>query len=628
MGYLIRVVLCVHVLLLFHFFACLSSHSCNPEDRTALLHFKTQLITDVTIYDKNEAYGGICPHVYPKMRTWDDNGTDCCSWMGVTCDSVSGHVIGLDLSCSGLVGKVHPNSTLFHLTHLHTLSFAYNMLLGSNQLPSQFGGFVSLTHLNLSACGFKGDFPSQISHLSKLQSLDLSYNYGLKWKDTTLKILLQNATALLEIVLDYTDMSSIGPTPSPLSLIANMSSLVTTLSLGNTGLRGHLTSHILCLPNLQELNLYGNENIQVYVPNLNCSSSLLSVLDLSFCQFTGSQIPSSFSNLTHLTSLGLSSSELNGSIPTLLSNLQHLTHLDLSDNKFSGQFPNVLAQLTNLQALTLWGNRLGGKLLLSSLANLTQLSLLDCSRNKFQGPLPNKITGFSNLTELDLSANLLNETIPSWCFSLPFLTSLDLSNNQFTGNISAISSHSLQVLHLCGNQLQGDIPESMFNLVNLTELCLSSGNWSGFLHFPQNLEAFSYKLTKLASLQLHQIDLTKFSKISWKFPKLKELELSENKLQGEVPHWIQDIDSLELLKLRYNQLSSIGQFTWYQLKYLDLSFNLVTDDNISFFCNATSLEIVNLSHNKFRGTISHCLANLSKLFVLDLQMNNLHGTLP
>ncbi|MED6174392.1 hypothetical protein PIB30_068601 [Stylosanthes scabra] len=283
---------------------------------------------------------------------------------------------------------------------------------------------------------------------------------------------------------------------SPLSLIANMSSsLVTTLSLPNTGLKGDLTSHILYLPNLHELNLRGNENIQVYVPKLNGSTSLLSVLDLSACQFTGSQIPSSFSNLTHLISLYLSSSELNGSIPSFLSNLQHLTYLDLSYNKFSGQFPKVLSQLTKLQALSLRDNNLGGKLLLSSLANLTRISRLDCSHNKFEGTLPNKIVGFSSLSELLLSDNLLNGTIPAWCFSLPVLTTLDLSNNQFTGHMSAISSHSLQNLYLCGNKLQGNVPDSVYNLVNLTYLCLS-GNWSGSLHFPlfsklQNLEVLS-----------------------------------------------------------------------------------------------------------------------------------------
>ncbi|XLU63084.1 hypothetical protein S245_022293 [Arachis hypogaea] len=183
--------------------------SCHSYESSALLQFKTQLITNTTFYE-NTYYEYVCPNLYPKMRTWD-NGTDCCSWMGVTCHSVSGHVIGLDLSCSGLV-----------------------------------------------------------------------------------------------------DMSSISATASPLSLIANMSSsLVTALSLANTGIRGHVTSHILCLPNLQKLYLGGNEDIQIYLPKLNCSTSLLSVLDLSLCQFPGSQIPSSFSNLTHLTSLYLSASELN-----------------------------------------------------------------------------------------------------------------------------------------------------------------------------------------------------------------------------------------------------------------------------------------------------------------------------
>nr|XP_025608426.1 receptor-like protein 9DC3 [Arachis hypogaea] len=637
----VRVVVCVHIFMLFHF-ACLSSHSCHPEESSALFHFKIQLITNTTFF-----YGWYeheCPNAYPKMSTWD-NGTDCCSWMGITCDSLSGHVIGLDLSCSALVGIIHPNSTLFHLTHLQTLNFAHNHIYNS-QLSSQFGGFVSLTHLNLSYCQFKGDIPSQISHLSKLQSLDLSWNSGLKWKETTWKRMLQNATALREIILDDTDMSSISITPSHLS---NWSFSLVTLSLSYTGIRGHLTSQILCLPNLYELNLHGNSNIQVHVPKLNCNTSL-NFLDLSWCQFSGSQIPSSFSNLTNLTSLYLSGSESSGSITSWLSNLQHLTHLDLSDNRFNGQFPKVLGQFTKLQTLILAGNNLGGKLLLSSLANLTQISRLDCSHNKFQGSLPRKITGFLSLTELILNDNLLNETIPSWCFSLPFLTSLDLSNNQFTGNISTISSHSLQYLYLCGNKLQGNIPKSLFNLVNLTHLCLSSTNWSYSLHLPlfsklQNLQVLSLsgfnsflldsrtnssynRFSNLVALQLLQIDLTNFSKISWKFPKLQILELSENKLEGKIPKWIHDSHSLGHLELSHNQLSSIGQFPWYQLVYLDLSFNLLTDDNISFICNATSLQIIKLSHNKFRGTIPQCVANLSYLIVLDLQTNKFHGTLP
>ncbi|RYR45362.1 hypothetical protein Ahy_A07g031201 [Arachis hypogaea] len=173
-------------------------------------------------------------------------------------------------------------------------------------------------------------------------------------------------------------------------------------------------------------------NLDGSFPSLFSNLQYLTYLDLSHNAFSG-PITSLLTNLQHVTYLDLSYNEFSGSIPSFLANLQHLTHLDLSFNAFSGPVPNFLGQLTKLQKLILSNNNLGGKLLLSSLANYsTQIFILDCSHNKFQGPLPNTIT--------------------------------DLSNNQFTGHMSAISSHSLQALSLCGNKLQGNVPESMFNL--------------------------------------------------------------------------------------------------------------------------------------------------------------------
>ncbi|MED6203960.1 hypothetical protein PIB30_004546 [Stylosanthes scabra] len=452
------------------------------------------------------------------MRTWE-NGTDCCSWMGVTCHSLSGYVIGLDLSCSALVGRIHPNSTLFHLTHLQTLNLAFSSFHRSQLPHHHFGGLVSLTHLNLSRCDFKGDIPSQISHLSKLQSLDLSNNYyELKWKETTWKRLLQNATALHEIALDDTDMSSISITT--LSNSSFSSSLVTTLSFGDTGISGHLTSHIFCSPNLQKLDLGGNDGIQIHVDlKLNCSASLLTILDLSSCVIKGPALLSFF-NLTYLTSLILAGNQLNGSIPSSLSKLQHLTHLDLSSNaltglipsslsnlhhlvyldisynNLSGQIPNVFDRLTNLQILFFRDNVFHGKLP-SSLFTLTQITHLICSSNQIEGTLPDK-AAFSNITYLILDGNLLDGTIPRWALSFKSLRYLDLSNNRFTGHLSSeITSYSLKYLYLCDNNLQGKFPESVFHLVNLTDLCLSSENWTNTINFP----LFS-KLQKLRYLSL------------------------------------------------------------------------------------------------------------------------------
>jgi len=40
-------------------------------------------------------------------------GTDCCSWDGVTCHGVTGHVIALDISCRGLRDNLNPTLPTF-----------------------------------------------------------------------------------------------------------------------------------------------------------------------------------------------------------------------------------------------------------------------------------------------------------------------------------------------------------------------------------------------------------------------------------------------------------------------------------------------------------------------------------
>ncbi|KAJ6980941.1 receptor-like protein 12 isoform X2 [Populus alba x Populus x berolinensis] len=87
----------------------------------------------------------------------------------------TGHVTALDLSCSMLYGTLHPNSTLFSLHHLQKLDLSDNDF-NSSHISSRFGQFSNLTHLNLNFSVFAGQVPLEISHLSKLVSLDLSDN--------------------------------------------------------------------------------------------------------------------------------------------------------------------------------------------------------------------------------------------------------------------------------------------------------------------------------------------------------------------------------------------------------------------------------------------------------------------
>jgi hypothetical protein len=253
-----------------------------------------------------------CDEPTSKTATWI-NGTDCCSWNGVTCDTINGHVTGLNLGCEGLKGMLDPNSTLFNLAHLQSLNLSYNDFSDSH-FHFKFGEFLSLTHLDLSECYFKGEVPIQISHLSKLESLHLSGNYELVWKETTLKRLVHNATNLKELFLDYTDMSLIRP--NFMVLIFNQSSSLVTLNLKTTFLSGNLKKSFLCLPNIQELDMSSNDNLEGQLSELSCSTSLR-ILDLPSCQLKG-PIPLFFSNFTYLTSLRISRNNLNGAVPSSL----------------------------------------------------------------------------------------------------------------------------------------------------------------------------------------------------------------------------------------------------------------------------------------------------------------------
>ncbi|CAL8152066.1 unnamed protein product [Prunus armeniaca] len=84
---------------------------------------------------------------------------------------MTGYVIGLNLGSGGLQCNIHFNNSLFSLGHLKRLDLSRIDFRGSS-ISSKFGGFVSMTHLDLSDSNFSGLIPSEISNLSSFtQSL-------------------------------------------------------------------------------------------------------------------------------------------------------------------------------------------------------------------------------------------------------------------------------------------------------------------------------------------------------------------------------------------------------------------------------------------------------------------------
>ncbi|MBA0819192.1 hypothetical protein Gohar_019402 [Gossypium harknessii] len=84
---------------------------------------------------------------------------------------------------------------------------------------------ASLTHLHLSYSSLSGLVPQEISHLSKLVSLDLSGN-DLYLQNLAMKRLVQNMTTLRDVMFSGVDMSHVAPLT-----LANLSSSLVSLHL-------------------------------------------------------------------------------------------------------------------------------------------------------------------------------------------------------------------------------------------------------------------------------------------------------------------------------------------------------------------------------------------------------------
>ncbi|AAF01514.1 putative disease resistance protein [Arabidopsis thaliana] len=576
-------------------------HLCLPEQRDALLELKNEFeigkpSSNDYCYRNNSR---VSPH--PTTESWRNN-SDCCNWEGITCDTKSGEVIELDLSCSWLYGSFHSNSSLFRLQNLRVLDLTQNDLDG--EIPSSIGNLSHLTSLHLSYNQFLGLIPSSIENLSRLTSLHLSSN------------------------------QFSGQIPS---------------SIGNLS---HLTS-----------------------------------LELSSNQFSG-QIPSSIGNLSNLTFLSLPSNDFFGQIPSSIGNLARLTYLYLSYNNFVGEIPSSFGNLNQLIVLQVDSNKLSGNVPIS-LLNLTRLSALLLSHNQFTGTIPNNISLLSNLMDFEASNNAFTGTLPSSLFNIPPLIRLDLSDNQLNGTLhfGNISSPSnLQYLIIGSNNFIGTIPRSLSRFVNLTLFDLSHLNtqcrpvdFSIFSHLKSlddlrlsylttttidlndilpyfktlrsldisgNLVSATNKSSvssdppsqSIQSLYLSGCGITDFPEILRTQHELGFLDVSNNKIKGQVPGWLWTLPNLFYLNLSNNTFISfessskkhgLSSVRKPSMIHLFASNNNFTGKIPSFICGLRSLNTLDLSENNYNGSIPRCMEKLkSTLFVLNLRQNNLSGGLP
>ncbi|KAG2308901.1 hypothetical protein Bca52824_028649 [Brassica carinata] len=376
-------------------------------------------------------------------------------------------------------------------------------------------------------------------------------------------------------------------------------------------------------------------------------------LDLSYNSFGPSSVPSELGNLNRLEDLILSSNGFTGQIPSSFSNLSQLFFLDLSHNDLTGGFPLVQNQ-TKLNYLDISYNHLSSKTLSpkSSLFMLHHLRYLDLASNNFSfSSIPSEFGNLFRLEVLSLSSNGLTGQVPSLFSNLSRLTKLSLDHNKITGTLEPISKlTTLDFLRLSFLKLSYPFDLNLFSSLKSLLVLDFSGNSIS----PDSLSSDSGILLNLQKLDLSGCGLTQFPNFLKSLDNLEVLYLCNNTISGKVPEWMWKLPHLSTVALINNSFTgfegSVEAIVNSSISYLDLALNhfkgpfpnpphsliSLSAWNNSFtgniplsICNRSSLHLLDLSYNKFTGSIPPCLSNFqSSLIVVNLRKNNLEGSLP
>ncbi|XP_059663922.1 receptor-like protein 7 [Cornus florida] len=469
---------------------------------------------------------------------------------------------------------------------------------------------------------------STLFHLAHHQTLKLADNY---FNESQIPFAVGLLSRLIYLNLSYTEFA--GQMPLEFSNLTKLNSLDLSRNSKLKLLKPGLTSLVQNVMNLKEL--YLNEvNISCTVSHILANFSSLTSLHFESCQLQG-EFPADIFKLPNLQFLSVHyNPDLNGYLPEF-SRRSLLKELILARTNFFGELPNSIGYLESLNHLDISYRNFSGSML-SSISNLSQLLHLKLSGNNFSaGSMPPWIGNITQLERLYMSSTQLTGQIPSWLMNLTQLTLLDLSYNMLHGPIpESISTYflktqdELQQLNLSNNRIQGPLPTWIWNMSTqtLSTLDLSQNFITGF-HQPPPL-ALPWGTLRILDLSLNKLQG------SLPVPPSSTLvyNVANNKLTGQIPLLICNASSLDVLDLSYNILSGIipqclANFSD-RLTLLNLRNNKLGGPIPQTYKNGTQLTMINLSQNQLVGPVPRSLINCSLLESLDLGNNQINDIFP
>ncbi|KAL1340462.1 hypothetical protein AAHE18_09G016300 [Arachis hypogaea] len=392
---------------------------------------------------------------------------------------------------------------------------------------------------------------------------------------------------------------------------------------------GNILHWISNLSFLHYLDLNGI-NLQKETNWLQLVTMLPSLLELYLedCRLQNIYPSLQYANFTTLKVLDLSYNEFVSELPSWVFNLSSsISIVELSNNFMHGQLPQTLPHFQSLETLSLYNNDLSG-LIPNWMGQLEQLKKLDLSDNSFSGSISTSLGNLSSLTYLNLAFNGLTGIVSEQNFlSLSKLNHLVLGSQYLIFDfdsewIPPFQLQFLELTYLTPNKL----PSWIYTQNSLTLLAIVNSRIP--LELPN-------KFWKFVSDQVEYLDLSNNSinvDMSNVLLNSKVVVLGDNNLRGGVP---QISPNVTLLRLANNFLSgSISSFLCHKtkeknnLKYVDISHNLLSREIPDCWMHWRSLLFVNLESNNLVGKIPHSMSFLSNLIALNLYNNMLSGEVP